>query len=95
MIPFLELTNSEKWVLQEWGFIFCLRLRRHFFRHTDFRRFKISKKFILKNLDFRHHRNIYRLGPCIPIFSFFFFFLIESTKRMCICQCFKNRISTF
>ena len=44
MIHFLELKNSQKWVLRKLGFIFCLRFRRHFLRHTDFLRFKISKK---------------------------------------------------
>ena len=54
------------------GFYFLLRFRRHFFRHTDFRRFKVSKKIFLKNSDFRHHRKMYRLGTCIPIFRGFF-----------------------
>ena len=67
---FLELKNSLKWVLWEWGFIFCLRFRRHFFRHTDFLRFQ--KKNFFKNLDFRCHRKMYRLVSCIPIFRGYF-----------------------
>ena len=70
---FLGLKNSLKWVLWEWGFIFCLRFRRHFFRHTDFFRFKILKKKIFLNSDFRYHRKMYRLFPCIPIFRGFFY----------------------
>ena len=50
---FLEFKNSLKWVLWEWGFICCLRFRRHFFRHMDFLRFNISKKIFFLNLDFR------------------------------------------
>ena len=38
IIP-LELKKSLKWVLREWGFIFCLRFGHHFFRHTDSLRF--------------------------------------------------------
>ena len=68
----------------EIGFIFCLRFRRHLFRHTDFSRFKISKKNFFKNSDFGCHRKMYRLGPCIPIFRVFFF--IKSAKKTCICD---------
>ena len=60
------------------GFYFCLRFRRHFFRHMDFLRFEISKKIGLKNLDFNYHRKMYRLGPCIPILGGFF---IKNTKK--------------
>ena len=48
------------------------RVRRHFFRHTDFLRFKISKKIFFLNSDFRYYRKMYRLFPCIPIFRQFF-----------------------
>ena len=56
--------------MREWSFIFCLRFRRHFFRHTDFLRFQ--KKNFFKNLDFRCHRKMYRLVSCIPIFRGYF-----------------------
>ena len=36
--------------------------------HTDFLRFKISKKYFFLNLDFRCHRKMYRLVPRIPTF---------------------------
>ena len=62
-------------VLPEWGFIFSLGFRHHFFGHTGFRRFKISKKKFFLNSDFRHHRKMYRLGTYIPIFRCFFFYL--------------------
>ena len=59
--------------MRKWGFLFCKRVRHHFFRHTDFLRFKISKKFFFLNSDFRYYRKMYRLFPCIPIFRYFFF----------------------
>ena len=61
----------------EMGFIFFLRFRRHFFRHTDFSRFKISKSFF-KNSDFGCYRKMYRLGPCIPIFRGFFLLKVQT-----------------
>ena len=66
-----------KQVLPEWGFIFCWRFKRHLFGHMGFRRFKISEKNFLKSPDFRHHRKMYRLGPCIPIFRWFFLFKVQ------------------
>ena len=78
--------------IAEIGFIFCLRFRRHFFRHTDFLRFKMSKTFFFKKLDFRYRRKMSRLFPCIPIFRGVFF--IKSAKRMCICNYVKIRIGT-
>ena len=66
-----------KQVLPEWGFIFCWRFKRHLFGHMGFRRFKISEKIFLKNPDFRHHRKMYRLSPCIPIFRWFFLFKVQ------------------
>ena len=36
--------------------------------HTDFLRFKFSKKIFFLNLDFEYHRKMYRLVPCIHIF---------------------------
>ena len=63
--------------MREWGFIFCLRFRRHFFRHTDFLRFKISKKIFFKNLDFGYHRKMHRLVPCIPIFRWVFWLKVK------------------
>ena len=67
--------------MRKWGFIFCLRFRRHFFKHTDFLRFKISKKIFFLNFDFGYQRKMYRLVPCIPILGSF---LIKNEKRMCI-----------
>ena len=64
-------------VLPEWGFIFSLGFRHHFFGHTGFRRFKISKKIFFLNSDFRHHRKMYRLGTYIPIFRWFFLFKVQ------------------
>ena len=68
---FLELKNSYKWALGEWGFIFCLRFRHHFFfqayqilRFSDF-----EKNFFW---ILRFHRKMCRLFPCIPIFKGFF-----------------------
>ena len=78
--------------MRELGFYFCLRFRRHFFRHTDFLGFEISKKIFFLNSDFRYHRKMYRLFPCIPIFRGFF--MIKSTKSMCLCDYVKNRIGT-
>ena len=77
--------------IAERGFYFLLKIRRHFFRHTDFLGFEISKKIFFLNSDFRYHRKMYRLFPCIPIFRGFF---IKSAKRMCIYDCVKNRIGT-
>ena len=36
MTPFLELKIVKKWVLRKWVFIFCLRFRRRFLKHTIF-----------------------------------------------------------
>ena len=36
MIPFSKLKIVKKWVLRKWVFIFWLRFRRHFLRHTNF-----------------------------------------------------------
>ena len=77
--------------MREWGFIFCLRFRCHFFRHTDFLRFKISKRIFFLISNFRYHGKMYRLVPCIPIFRGFF---IKSAKRMCICDYVENRIGS-
>ena len=63
--------------IAEIGFIFCLRFRRHFFRHTDFLRFKMSKTFFFKKLDFRYRRKMSRLFPCIPIFRGFFLLKVQ------------------
>ena len=60
-----------------------MRFRRHFFRHTDFLRFKISRKFLFLNLDFGYHGKMYRLVPCIPILRGFF---VKSAKKICICD---------
>ena len=79
---FLELKNSLKWVLREWGFTFCLRFRRHFFRHTDFLRFKILKKIFFFKFRFWVSWKKYRLVPCIPILRRLF--LLKVQKR-CVC----------
>ena len=77
--------------IAEIGFIFCLRFRRNFFRHTDFLRFKILKIFFFK---------IQILGitekciGCFLVYSFLGVFFIKSAKRMCICDYVKNRIGT-
>ena len=81
--------------IAEIGFYFCLRFRRHFFRHTSFLGFKILKKicffFLIQILAI--------IGKCIgcclayPFLGEFFF--IKSAKRMCICDYVKNRIGTF
>ena len=52
---------------------------------------RFRKKIFFFNSDFRYHRKMYRLFPCIPIFRGFF---IKSAKRMCICDYVKNRIGT-
>ena len=53
--------------IAEIGFYFLLEIWGSVFRHTDFSRFKISEKKILKNSDFWCYRKMYRLDPCIPI----------------------------
>ena len=83
--------------MREWVLFFAWRFRRHFFRHTDFLRFKILRKFFFVfNLDFGYHRKMYRLIPCTPILGLFFCccFFIKSAKRMCICDYVKNCIGT-
>ena len=55
--------------IAEIGFYFLLEIWGSVFRHTDFSRFKISEKKILKNSDFGCYRKMYRLDPCIPILS--------------------------
>ena len=61
--------------IAEIGFYFCLRFRHNFFRHTDFLRFKISKKIFFLNSDFRYHRKI---------FSFFCFFFGLKVQKKCV-----------
>ena len=60
------------------GFIFCLRFKRHFFRHTDLWRFKISKKNFLKIwiLDI-----IEKCIGCFLVYPFLGFFLLKVQKR--------------
>ena len=77
MIPFLKLKIVKKWVLRKWVFIFCLRFRRHFLRHTNFLGFL---KFREKNFFIRflkYHRKMYRLGPCIPILRVLFWLKVQ------------------
>ena len=77
--------------MREWGFIFCLRFRHHFFSIPNFKIFGFrKKKFLIWILRF--HRKMCRLFPCITIFKWFFF--IKSAKRMCICDYVKNHIGT-
>ena len=68
----------------EIGFVFCLRFRRHFFRHTDFSRFKISKKFVFKIQIFCV------IEKCIGWVLVYPFFwggvFIKNAKKMCICD---------
>ena len=73
MIPFSRVKRWLKMGVTRMGFIFCLRFRRHFFRHTDFLRFKILKKIFFLNLDFGYHGKMYRLVSCIPILRRFFY----------------------
>ena len=84
---FLEL----KMGIVEMGFIFSLRFRCNFFRHTDFLRFKISKFFFKKIqiLGIIEKRIV-----CFLVYLFLEVFFIESAKRMCICDYVKNRIGT-
>ena len=78
--------------IAEIDFIFCLRFRRNFFRHTNFLRFKISKKNFLKKFRFQVSQKNVQVVSLHTHFQAFFF--IKSTKRMCICGYVKNRIGT-
>ena len=74
------------------GFYFCLRFRRHFFRHTDFIDFKIFEFFFFKIQILRFHRKMCGLFPCIPILRWFF--LRKSAKQICMCDWVTNHIAT-
>ena len=76
---FFRVKNSQK---MEWGFYYCLKFRRHFFRHTRFQDLKISKKKFLSIWVLRSQRKMCRLFPCIPIFRGAF--LSKSVKK-CVC----------
>ena len=56
----------------EWEFKFCLRFRRHFFRHP-----KLSDRLFFKKTfwTWRCHGKMCRLFPCIPIFLCVFLWL--------------------
>ena len=81
--------------IAEIGFYFLLEIWGSVFRHTDFSRFKISEKKILKNSDFGCYRKMYRLDPCIPILRGGGGFFIKNAKRICICQYVIFSIDTF
>ena len=68
----------------EIGFVFFLRFRRHFFRHTDFSRFKISKKFVFKIQIFCVIEKCIGWVLVYPFFGGGFF--IKNAKKMCICD---------